>query len=183
MTSKSITIGDEVVSVEDIGAGDYIVAHGGTVPTGEVIDPTSIASEFKERQAYVARQELVTLTQSRSSPTDVVDAVIKEISEELSHLKWERNKAAREGKNTLAYTTSRINSLKTLADVLGKKIDQHSNKTIDLRHPQFKEIMKLWMEFIYDALTKAHVSDDIIDIVFKQIQADMIDWERRVLEL
>lgn len=181
-TDKKIIVNGEVVSPEDIGA-DYVLAHGGAVPAGEVIDASTIAADVRERNGFVAKQELVTLTSSKASPSDIVDSVLKEIAEELAHIKYERQKAAREGKSTLAYTTSRINSLKTLADVLGKKIEANAGKQIDLRHPQFKEIIRLWMEFVYESMQKAHVSDDMIDIVFKQIQADMIDWERRVLEL
>jgi hypothetical protein len=171
----------EKVSTDELGS-DYILDQSGVIPTPEVVDTVAIQREYRDRENFVQSQELVRGLSAKIPLSDVVDVVLVEIAEELSHLKFERQKAAKEGKNTSNYTISRIASLKQLADVLSKRIESNKHQAFDLKSPQFKHVLRIWMEFVYESMQKCEVPEQVIDLVFRQIEADMVDYEKRVLE-
>jgi len=166
----------QTVSTEEIGA-DYVLIQGKESHTSEIINPADVSREFRDREEFVQNQELYVRVNASRSPVDLIDQVIKEIIEELSHLKYERKKAAKDGKNTANYTISRIASLRQLADVLTKRIESARAEQLDLKSPRFREILKLWMELVYESMVKVRLEDSMIDLVFRQIEADIKDWE------
>lgn len=170
----------EVINTEDIGT-DYIVHQEPPVTVPEFVEATKLSKELAEREDFISRQELILKSQTVQDPKDLVSSVVREIAEELANLKWERKKAAKEGKNTANYSISRISALRQLADLLLKRMENARAEELDLKSPRFREVLKLWMEFVYEAMVKVEVSDQIIDLVFRQIEADMKDWEQKVL--
>lgn len=180
-SGKIITFpnGDRV-DTEELGS-DYVLDQSGSIPTPEVVDSHAISREFRERESFVANQELVKSLNANAPVSDLVNLVLREIGEELSHLKYERQKAAKEGKNTANYTISRIASLKQLSDALAKRLESMKHDEFDLKNPKFKQVLRIWMEFLYESMKKCDVQEQVIDLVFRQIEADMIDFERRVI--
>lgn len=148
----------------------------------EIISQESIDKELRDRENFVSNQSLVQSIKRKESNLNLIDAVIGEIAEELAHLKYERVKAAKEGKNTSGYTINRISSLRQLSEVLTKRIDSARSEQIDLKSPRFKTILKLWMEFVYMSMQKAELPEHEIDLVFKQMEADMVNLEKRILD-
>ncbi len=169
------------VSSEEIGA-DYVVSSSNNVPTPEIIDPKSLVIENSKREQYVNSQELTILANNKSSSNELLDSVLKEIALELSHLKWERQKAAKDGKNTANYTINRIAALKQLSEVIIKRQDTMRAEKLDLSSPRFQNILNLWMEFVYDSMSKAGMGQDDIDLVFNTMKADMAGWEKKLLD-
>lgn len=172
----------ESINPDDLGA-DYIVGQGHQSSVAELVNPQEISKDFRDREEYVSRQELLVKVNEKLPAVDLVEQVIKEISEELAHLKYERRKAAKEGKNTANYTISRISSLRSLADVLMKRMENARAEQLDLKSPRFREVLKLWMEFVYESMVKVEVPEQIIDLVFKQIEADIKDWEQKIINI
>jgi hypothetical protein len=173
--------GDKVTP-SDLGA-DYVVdLTKGTHHATEIIDPDDISKELRGRDSFVSKQELYQSALAKESTIKLVDSVVLEITEELAHLKYERIKAAREGKNTSGYTINRISSLRQLAEVLMKRMDNARAEQIDLKSPRFKSILRLWMEFVYESMQKAELADHQIDLVFKQMEADMVELEKKILD-
>ena len=80
------------ISSDEIGT-DFVVDQGNHVPTLELLDPAALDKETRDRESYVKRQELVHATDRKAPTSEIVDIVLKEISEELAHLKFERRKA------------------------------------------------------------------------------------------
>jgi len=174
--------GGKEVDAGEVGA-DYVIGQGGDLSTGELIDPKSIDREIRKRDQFVKSQGLFQVISEKAPVSDIIDSVLVEIAEELSHLKYERRKATEEGKNTANYTISRIASLRQLADVLQKRQDNTRAERLDLKSPKFKQILHLWMEFVYESMSKSDLSESSIDVVFKQMEADMTDWEKKALDL
>jgi len=173
--------GGKKVDAGEVGAS-YVVGQGGNLPVAELIDPQSVDRELRKREQFVQSQALVKAIDGKAPAADVIEAVLSEIAEELSHLKYERRKASEEGKNTANYTISRIASLRQLADVLQKRQENTRAERLDLKSPKFKQILHLWMEFVYESMQKSDLPDATIDLVFKQMEADMTDWEKKLLE-
>lgn len=171
--------GGKVLDPSDIGA-DYVVGSSGNVPVIDVVDPREVRQELRERESYVQGQELVRAIEEKVPVADIIDEVLKEIAEELSHLKYERRKAAADGKNTANYTVSRIASLRSLADILQKRMENARQERLDLRSPQFKKVLHLWMQFLYESMTQSGLNEGTIDSVFKVIESNMVDWEKKI---
>jgi hypothetical protein len=168
--------GGKKVDPDEVGAG-YIVGQTGDIPTPDIIDPKVVDEEVRNRVDYVKGQELVQIVQKGANTAATVDVLLLEIAEEISHLKWERRKAAREGKNTSNYTVQRINGLRSLTEVLLKRKEAALAERLDLKSPRFQAVFKVWMEFFYSSMEKAGVDQATMDTVFEQMRADMIDWE------
>lgn len=174
--------GGKKVSTDDIGMSSSIVGASGNVPTAEVLDPKAAERELREREDYVKRQELVQAATRRGATSEMVDLAVQEITEELAHLKFERRKAASDGKPTTQHTIARIAMLRNLADVLLKRQENNRQERMDFRSPEFKKVIHEWLEFIHDSMQKVGVSDNEIDLVFRQLEADMAAWEKRIME-
>ncbi len=174
--------GGKKIDTGEIGMSGSIVGASGNVPTPEVIDPEANERELREREAYVKRQELVQAATRRGATSEMIELAIQEITEELAHLKFERRKTAAEGKPTVQHTIARISMLRNLADVLLKRQENSRQERMDFRSPEFKKVIHDWLEFIHESMGKAGLGDNDIDLVFKQIEADMADWEKRILE-
>jgi hypothetical protein len=159
---------------------NYIVGAAGEVPTTDILDPVQIDREIQERTRYVQNQELVKAVSNKASTIDIIDVILLEISEELAHLKFERRKATKEGKNTANYTISRTHSLKSLADLLLKRKEVALNERLDLKSERFQAVFKVWLDFFHNSMEKVGIEPRIIDIVFQQMKKDMVDWEKKM---
>lgn len=169
------------LNANDVGAFS-VVGQGGLVPIAEIVDTGSLEKDLRERDQFVRDQPLARAIDSGAAISDIIDEVMKEIAEELSHLKYERRKAAKEGKNTANYTISRIASLRQLADVLQKRQENARQEKFDLQSPHFKRILHLWLEFLYESMIQAGLNEGTIDSVLKVMDSNMTDWEKRVAE-
>lgn len=171
--------GGKSVNPKESGA-DYVVGQGASVHTADIVDPAAADREVRERGAYVRRQELVQVIEQGGSTSDIIDRVLLEIAEELAHLKYERRKAVKEGKSTVNHTVSRIASLGRLSDILLKRKEASLTERLDLKSPRFQAVFKVWMNFFHDAMEKVEIPDEQIDLVFQQMKADMVDWEKKM---
>ena len=168
--------GGKKVDPDDVGA-DYIVGQTGDIPTPDIVDPVAVDEELRRRIDYVNKQELVEVIKRGAGTAETVDILLVEIAEEISHLKFDRRRAAREGKSTSNYTVQRINGLRSLVEVLLKRKEAALAERLDLKSARFQAIFKVWMEFFYSSMEKAGVDQPTMDTVFEQMRADMIDWE------
>lgn len=178
---KLITFpGGKKVDPKEVGLEDGVVTQVGDIPTPDILDPVNLDKELRDRTEYVKRQDLTQVITAKKSTIDTIDVVLVEIAEELAHLKFERRKAAKEGKNTANYTIGRINSLGRLAELLLKKKESMMQEELDLKSSRFQAVFRVWMEFFHDAMEKSGITPELIDVIFQQMKADMVDWERKM---
>ena len=157
---------------------EYVVAESGQVPMGDVLDPVDVKQDLRERIKFVKSQPLVKSISEGSEGT--MELLLLEVAEEISHLKWERRKASREGKNTSAYTIGRINGLRSLAETLIRKKEADTSDKLDLKSPRMQKLFKIWMQMFYTSMEKSGVSEEVINVVFQQIKADLLAFEQRM---
>ncbi len=173
--------GGEKISPADVGA-DFVLAQSGHVPTPEIVDSVAVSKTYIERRDFVESEPLRRAVVTGAPTTDVINIVFQDIAEELAHLKFERQVAARGGKNTAAYTLQRIASLKSFSEALTKRLENSRAEQLDLKSPRFKVILKLWLEFVCESMEKSGVDEETIDVILNQMKADMVGWEQKILE-
>jgi len=171
--------GGRKIDPSKIGA-DFVISPSNTISTPEIVDPVEASKELQARISYVKHQELVRVMERGAPTAETIDVLLKEIAEEISHLKWERRKAAKGGKSTASYTTARISALRSLSEILIRRKEASVNETLDIKSPRFQKIFTIWMNFFYESMQKAGVSEEVINVVFQQMKADMLDWETKI---
>lgn len=178
--------GGKTVDPADIGV-DYVAktigrsgSGSGSTLSPEIVDPVAIDAEVRERDHFVSSQKLVEVVKRRGTMHEIGDAVLTEMVEELAHLKFERRKAVKEGKNTANYSINRVAGLRSFADLVMKRLEASRTERLDLKSPRLQAIFKIWMEQFYEAMEKSGVEPQIIDLVFQQMKADMLGWEKRM---
>ena len=175
--------GGKRIDQDELGSGsENIISQSEFIHTPELLDTQALSKDLRDRELFVSSDNLLNSVSNGSSISQSIDIVFREISEELAHLKYERKKAIKDGKPSGNITIARIASLRSLADALMKKADSVKADQIDLQSPRMTIIIKLWMEFLYSSMEKVGIEESKIDLVFRQMQADMKDWELKVLE-
>lgn len=147
----------------------------------DLIDPKEISDQIQERTSYIKNQELIRALDRKAPMPEFLDLLIREIVEELLHQKYERKITARNGKSTTNHSVARIASLRTLVEILNRRQDSDRSDRLDLSSPRFKIVLRLWMEFVHESMVKSGIAGKDIDLVFNQMKADMIDWEKKIL--
>jgi hypothetical protein len=182
-SGKVLTFPDgKKVSAGELGA-PYIADQGGLIPTPELIDPQAIDRNIKIREEFVRKQPIVQAVERGADTREMITVTLREIVEEISNLKYERDKAIKEGRNATNHTISRIGSLRQLSEILIKRSENLRAEQLDLRSPRFQSILKLWMEFVYEAMQKSGLGDHEINLVFNTMKADMVDWEKLIINI
>lgn len=167
------------VDTEDIGV-PYVVRQGGQVPTADLIDPVSVAEDLKNRIAFVKGQELVRVLERGGSTSETIDVLLKEIAEELAHLKWERRSLTASGKSSANHTMGRVAGLRNLAEMLFKRKEAALAEKLDLKSPRMQKLFQTFLSFFHSSMEKCGVASEEIDLVFNQMKADMSDWEKKM---
>ncbi len=140
--------------------------------------------DLRDREKFLLSDRLSKISSYKSiSIDDLTSQLIREITEELAHLKFDRLKAIRLGKPSASITLARINSLKTFGDLLMKKLESNRNESVDLKSPRFRQILNLWMEFLYDSMVKVNIKEEDIDLIFGQMKSDMLNWEKKISDI
>ena len=164
---------------EEIGAG-FVVSSTARVQTGDVVDPIQVREELDRRIAYVKGQELVRVIERGAPTAETINLLLKELAEEISHLKWERRRAAKGGKSTVSHTTARISGLRTLTEILIRRKEASITDKLDIKSPKFQKVFTIWLGFFHESMKKAGVSDEVIHVVFQQMKADMLECEKKI---
>ena len=161
----------------------YVLSEIKTDRVPELVDPKDAEREVRKREDYVSNQELVKAVERKAPLVEISDVILKEMVEDITYLKYERKVAAKAGKPTSFISVARITALKDLINVMVKMRDEMRSERTDLNSPQFKKILHLWMELTYESMKKAGLDESMIEIVFKQLEADISDWTTKVAEL
>jgi hypothetical protein len=120
---------------------------------------------------------LLKTKQDPDSP-DVLHEVIQGLAEEAASLRFERDEAAREGKDTSGLSAKRIQALRAVGDTWLKRMDQMAGKTIDLDSQGFSALWKFMLETLREAMNAAKMRPEQVETVFAKYAAMVGDeWK------
>jgi hypothetical protein len=167
------------VDVSEIGS-EYVVSQSGKMPTAEIVDFGESDRELKDREKFIKKQAMVRAMEDGAHPIQLVDITLKEIAEEIAHLKYDRRKAIKNGEPSAKYTLATITSLRTLSDALIKKKLSFEDASVDFKSPKVQRLFQMFIEFFYHCMEQSGISKADIDLVFGQLQSDLPEWEKRM---
>lgn len=182
--NRLIPINDEEdIESSDVGASYVVAPTKKSTHLAVLEDKEETLNLINERNKYVKGQKLYKAAHEGAPLPDLLDLTIQEVASEISHLKWERNRAIEGGKSTSGHSIARISSLKSLVDILTKKQESIKDEKLNLSSPRFKTIVKFWLELVYESMTQANIKQEEIDLIFSYIRTNMADWEKKILDI
>lgn len=110
-------------------------------------------------------------TKKAPDSPDVLHEVIIGLSEEAASLRFERDEAAREGKDTSGFSAKRVQALRAVGETWLKRMDQMSGKLIDLESPAFQALWTHIMGTLRDAMNASKLRPEQIETVFAKFSA------------
>ncbi len=161
--------------------GDPIVMKGtpGRKSSINVGPLTPTIAAILARKTVALKDDEI-LRQMRADPesSDLLQAVIIGLGEEAASIKFEREEAAREGKDTSGLSSRRVQALRATAETWIKRMDQVMAKTIDLDSPGFGILFKFMMESLREAMNAAKLRPEQVETVFAKFSSMITDdWK------
>lgn len=163
--------------------GDPIVmkgAPGRKAPGVVALGPANatVGLLLTRKQSSLDTDPVLQKTRKDPDSPDVLHEVIVGLSEEAASLKFERDEAAREGKDTSGLSAKRVQALRAVGDTWLKRMDQMAGKTIDMDSLGFQALFKFLMETLREAMNSAKMRDEQIETVFAKFAAMVNDeWK------
>lgn len=137
-------------------------------------------AEAEARKQFVASDPVVK-TAAGKDPMALLNAVKQEVALESANLAFQRELAARRGRDTSAFSGRRIEALKKIADV-ALEMHKIGFESIDLHSEKVQRVFQLWTEIVRDAAVET-LGPEQLDLFFNRLTTAMDGWEERASDL
>ena len=131
----------------------------------------TVAVLLRRKQDTLDHDPVYLKTKKAPDSPDVLHEVIVGLSEEAASLKFERDEAAREGKDTSGLSAKRVLALRAVGDTWLKRMDQMAGKLIDMESPAFHTLFKHMMDTFREAMNASKLRPEQIETVFAKFSA------------
>lgn len=163
-------------------AGEPIVMKGVPGrPSPLLLPPINpqVALGIQRKEAAMAGDPVLVRMKRDPDSAEVLHEVILGLGEEAASLRFERDEAAREGKETAGLSTKRVQALRAVGETWLKRMDQLANKILDLDSPAFEALFKYLMETLREATNAAKLRPEQVETVFAKFAAlaGTEDWK------
>lgn len=136
-----------------------------------------VAEIIKRKKGAIDHDPLLKTAKTAPESPDVLQHIILGLGEEAASLAFERDEAARQGKDSSGHSTKRVQALRAMGETWLKRMDQVVARTVDLDSPGFKVLFKFIMDTIREAMNSANMRPEQVETVFAKF-ASMVneDW-------
>lgn len=166
-------------TIQTKASGDPIVMRAKPGRKSQIhVGPANatVAAILLRKQASMTRDPLLTTIGASPDSPDVLHEIIKGLGEETASLRFEREEAARDGKDTTSISSKRVQALRATAETWLKRADQLGGKLIDLDGAPYHALFRHQMESLKEAMLSARMRPEQIEMVFTKF-ADIVDGE------
>jgi hypothetical protein len=138
----------------------------------------AVAQIMARKQRALAKDPLITALDKDDS-SEAIRAAIIGLSEEAASLKFEREEAAREGKDTANISSRRVQALRATVETLLKQADMTSVRMVDLDSAPYAALFRYTMETIREAMIASRLREEQVEIIFNKFSqaVDHPDWK------
>lgn len=138
----------------------------------------AVAQVLARKQKALVKDPLMAALDKDDS-AEAIRAAIIGLSEEAASLKFEREEAAREGKDTANISSRRVQALRATVETLLKQADMMSVRLVDLDSLPYIALFRYTMETFREALLASRLREEQIEIIFNKFSqvVDHPDWK------
>lgn len=129
------------------------------------VNPT-VAAILARKVAAMSTDEILVQIKANPESPELLTAIIVGLGEEQASLKFEREEASREGKDTSGLSSKRVQALRATADTWFKWIDQLTGAVVDLESPMYSALFEHTMGSLHQAARATKLRDEQIEILF-----------------
>jgi len=145
------------------------------------VGPTNVVVKelLVRKQDAITTDEVVLATQKDPDSPDLLQHIMRALSEEAASIRFDRSEAERNGEDTSSHSLRRINALRALVEVWLKRRDQLGSKEVDLKSPAVRVLIKYLLDTFREAMVATGESEEMIKTVFARASQMMKDesWE------
>ena len=134
----------------------------------------AVAALLVRKQASMSSDDIITAMRVAPDSADVLHQVILGLGEEAASLRFEREEAAREGKDTSGMSAKRVQALRATADTWLKRMDQIGARSIDMDSSSFSTLFKFIMDTFREAMNTSRLRPEQVETVFAKFSS-MVD--------
>jgi hypothetical protein len=136
--------------------------------------------EAEARKQFIANDPVVK-NASGKDPLAFLSAIKQEVAFEIANIAFQRELAARRGRDTSSFSKGRIDALKKIADV---ELEMHKIgfESLDLYSEKIQRVFQLWTEIVRDAAVETLQAEQL-DLFFNRLTTAMDGWEERASDL
>lgn len=118
---------------------------------------------IRVKNAMLRTDPVVLAAESTPDGAVVLDQVLAELAVESASMKFERQEAERNGKETSSLSMRRVVALKAIGDTFLKRKEVIQNQAIDLDSPEFQKIFSFFSETFTRAMIAAGIRQEAMD--------------------
>lgn len=137
-------------------------------------------AEAEARKQFIANDPVVK-NATRKDPLAFLSAIKQELALDIANIAFQRELAARRGRDTSALSGRRIDALKKIADV---ELEMHKIgfESLDLYSEKIQRVFQLWIEIVRDAAVET-LGPEQLDLFFNRLTTAMDGWEEKASDL
>lgn len=128
---------------------------------GQLIAPASIAATDHKRRA-VTNDKVFRQIVAEPYDDGLIPLLMRELAEEAAALKFERVRADVTGKDVIALSMRRVDTLQRLIDTWFKRRDQMATKAIDMKGPVFRRLFGYLVGTFRECMEDAGVAESVV---------------------
>lgn len=125
---------------------------------GQVIAP-EVTRNFNAKKKSVSMNPLYQQICDDPYGDPILSQIMKELAEEAAALKFERKRADQQGRDAIALSVRRVDTLQRISDTWFKRREQLASKSVDLRSQAFRRLWLYILETFMEAMESAGVPE------------------------
>lgn len=156
---------------------DTIVKRGRPRRHAMTEEETLNKSVNRDRKKHVASDPITNLIRTGASQSEVFDAILIEMANEVASLGFDKTIAASKGRDTVAYASKRISALKGLAEGWTKRMESNSQGKIDLSSKPIQRLYEFFAKKIITTCQELGYTEDETKVFVARLSEVMENWE------
>lgn len=149
------------------------------LPSNEVV-----AEVQKKKIERLEGDDLTKQIEDNPNSLQVLDILMRDLSQEAASLDFERTEAERKGKDTSMLSSKKVTALKEVGNIFFKKRDSVIDQAFDFESERFGKLMDFILKQVFEAAEDADMSGEQRSIFFDNIgeRFESGTWEKKAMD-
>ena len=142
------------------------------------------AAVQKKKEERLEGDELTDQIENNPNSLQVLDILMRDLSQEAASLDFERSEAERKGKDTSMLSSKKVTALKEVGNIFFKKRDAVIDQAFDFESERFDRLMDFILNQVFEAAKDSNMSGEQRSIFFDNIgqRFESGTWEKKAMD-